>query len=115
MYCPNCGTDVGDSNFCPKCGTKVSIDGTVPETSAPSSAVGVKTVDKLAFSLLAFLLGTFGIHRFYAGRMFSGIMYLLFFWTGVPSILGIIEFVVAIVKDGDQNGKLVVDPDRYFI
>lgn len=115
MYCPNCGTDVGDSNFCPKCGTKVSIDGTVPVTGAPSPVVGGKTVDKLAFSLLALLLGTFGIHRFYAGRVFSGIMYILFCWTGIPSILGIIEFIVAIVKDSDQNGRLVVDRDRYFI
>ena len=24
--CPNCGSDVGESNFCPNCGTKISTD-----------------------------------------------------------------------------------------
>lgn len=26
MYCPNCGTNVGDANFCPNCGQKVKAE-----------------------------------------------------------------------------------------
>ena len=26
VNCPNCGSDVGESNFCPNCGTKLSTD-----------------------------------------------------------------------------------------
>ena len=41
--------------------------------------------------LLSALLGHFGIHRFYLGETGWGIVYLLFCWTGVPTVLGFIE------------------------
>jgi TM2 domain-containing membrane protein YozV len=41
--------------------------------------------------LLALFLGDFGIHHFYLRRNTAGIVYLIFFWTGIPAILGIIE------------------------
>lgn len=41
--------------------------------------------------VLAIFLGTLGIHRFYMGEWKVGLAYLLFFWTGVPTILGIID------------------------
>ena len=41
--------------------------------------------------LLAVLLGHFGAHRFYMGEIGLGIVYLLFCWTGIPTILGFIE------------------------
>jgi TM2 domain-containing membrane protein YozV len=43
--------------------------------------------------VLAAFAGTFGLHRFYLGRKLSGFMYLLFFWTGIPALLGIVEAV----------------------
>ncbi|QCS51006.1 TM2 domain-containing protein (plasmid) [Picosynechococcus sp. PCC 11901] len=42
-------------------------------------------------ALLAILLGSFGIHKFYLGEVFLGVLYLLFFWTYIPTIIGIIE------------------------
>ncbi len=41
--------------------------------------------------LLALFLGGFGMHHFYLRRNGLGILYLLFGWTGVPTILGVIE------------------------
>lgn len=41
--------------------------------------------------LLALFLGGFGIHRFYLGQMGTGVLYLIFSWTGIPTILGFIE------------------------
>ena len=41
--------------------------------------------------LLAVFLGNFGIHHFYLGRNGLGVLYLLFFWTGIPAILGFVE------------------------
>src|ERR1700689_5850876 len=41
--------------------------------------------------LLALFLGTFGIHHFYLRRTGLGILYVCFFWTGITSILGVIE------------------------
>jgi TM2 domain-containing membrane protein YozV len=47
--------------------------------------------DELAGVLLAVLLGSFGAHWFYLKRTGLGILYLCFFWTGLPGIIGIID------------------------
>jgi TM2 domain-containing membrane protein YozV len=47
--------------------------------------------DELLGVLFAVLLGNFGVHHFYLRRDGLGILYLIFFWTGIPAILGIIE------------------------
>lgn len=41
--------------------------------------------------VLAILIGGLGIHKFYLGKGVQGILYLLFCWTFIPPILGIIE------------------------
>jgi TM2 domain/Double zinc ribbon len=47
--------------------------------------------DEVVGILLALFLGTFGVHHFYLRRTGLGILYLCFFWSGVPAILGLIE------------------------
>lgn len=46
---------------------------------------------KLTATLLAFLLGGMGIHRFYLGQHKKGLFYLLFCWTFVPFAISIID------------------------
>jgi TM2 domain-containing membrane protein YozV len=67
---------------------------------ASSAAVAVapmvaalRRYSKGTAALLAFMLGGFGAHKFYLGQTFQGILYLLFCWTGIPLILGIIESI----------------------
>jgi TM2 domain-containing membrane protein YozV len=47
--------------------------------------------DEMVGLLLALLLGCFGAHHFYLRRDTAGVVYLLFFWTGITAILGFIE------------------------
>ena len=47
--------------------------------------------DEIMGALLAFFLGTFGAHHFYLGQNRLGILYAVFFWTGVPSLCGFVE------------------------
>lgn len=47
--------------------------------------------DEVVGVLLALFLGCFGIHHFYLRRNGLGVLYLLFFWTGITAILGFIE------------------------
>jgi TM2 domain-containing membrane protein YozV len=47
--------------------------------------------DEMVGVLLAIFLGTFGIHHFYLRRNGLGTLYLIFFWTGIPAILGFID------------------------
>ncbi len=47
--------------------------------------------DEVVGILLALFLGTFGVHHFYLRRTGLGILYLCFFWTGIPAFLGFVE------------------------
>ena len=47
--------------------------------------------DEVAGVLLALFLGSFGLHHFYLRRTGLGVLYLLFFWTGIPGFLGFVE------------------------
>lgn len=50
--------------------------------------------NKVAAALFGILLGGIGIHKFYVGRVGWGIVYLLFCWTFILAIIGIIEGIV---------------------
>jgi TM2 domain-containing membrane protein YozV len=47
--------------------------------------------DEVVGVLLALFLGTFGAHHFYLRRPGLGILYILFCWTGIPTIISIVE------------------------
>lgn len=49
--------------------------------------------NKTLAAVLSLLLGGIGIHKFYLGKNKQGILYLLFFWTFIPSILGLIDAI----------------------
>lgn len=51
---------------------------------------------------LAFFLGTIGAHLFYLGKHDQGLVYLLFCWTGVPTILGIVEGISFLFKTENE-------------
>lgn len=52
-------------------------------------------------AVLAFLLGGLGIHKFYLGKSGLGIVYLLFFWTFIPAILALIDFVILLTMNDE--------------
>ncbi|CAD5980235.1 NINE protein [Planktothrix agardhii] len=49
--------------------------------------------NKFLAALIAFFLGAFGIHKFYLGENFGGILYFLFSWTFIPAILAFFDFM----------------------
>lgn len=55
--------------------------------------------DKATAAILAILLGSFGAHKFYLNSIIPGILYILFSWTFIPMILGIIEGIIILCKD----------------
>ncbi|NMP25155.1 TM2 domain-containing protein [Sulfobacillus harzensis] len=57
--------------------------------------------NKLAAGLLGLFLGGLGIHKFYLGQTGRGILFLVFFWTGIPAIIGFIEGIVLIAQPDD--------------
>ncbi|MEI4769987.1 TM2 domain-containing protein [Psychrobacillus sp. FJAT-51614] len=60
----------------------------------------------VAALLLCFFLGSLGVHRFYAGKVGTGILMLI--TLGGLGIWTIIDFIIiAVGKFTDSNGKLI--------
>lgn len=59
----------------------------------PNQKYAIRQKDRAIAVVLAFFFGGFGIHKFYLGRTFAGVMYLMFFWTFVPALLAWIDII----------------------
>jgi len=47
--------------------------------------------DEVLGVLLALFLGSFGLHHFYLKQNGLGVLYAIFFWTGIPAIVAFFE------------------------
>lgn len=54
---------------------------------------------KTTAGILAILLGGLGIHKFYMGKIGVGIVYLLFCWTYIPAIIGVIQGIMYLTSN----------------
>lgn len=52
--------------------------------------------------ILALLLGGIGAHRFYLGQTGVGLLYFLFCWTGLPTLIGWIEGIIYLTMSNDD-------------
>jgi TM2 domain-containing membrane protein YozV len=80
--CNTCGELIYDTaEICPHCGVRQK-ELPIPKQSGKSRG---------AAAAFAILLGGIGVHKFYLGQVGWGIVYLLFCWTYIPFLVGIIE------------------------
>lgn len=95
-HCIRCGQPIdAASAFCPHCGATQSA-AAPGATAAPPipGQVPYARHNRLAAALFAIFLGGLGIHKFYLGRILQGVIYILFCWTFLPSVIGLIEGIV---------------------
>lgn len=103
-YCKNCGDTIDtDAEICPACGVRqhgkseeqninVSVNNSNKNVQTQNSQDSMTSnKSKLLAALLAIFLGGIGLHKFYLGQPGRGILFLLFFWTGIPLIIGLIQ------------------------
>lgn len=126
MQCQYCGTVSDNCAFCPSCGAQLAYaTGSNQQAPAgqtaqqaytappvyqqpvyqqvvaqPVPVVYVSQKSRLAALLLAFFLGVFGIHRFYAGKVGTGIFWLLTWGCfGIGYIVDIIVIACGSFRD----------------
>lgn len=93
MFCNNCGTPVPEgSNVCPKCGTPIIANNKVVGQVEYPYPQAVSAKSKGTAALLCFFLGGLGLHRFYVGKVGTGIAMIL-----TAGGLGIWAFIDLIV------------------
>ncbi len=80
-----------------------------------SANVQTVTVDKLVYILLAFFLGALGVHKFYAGQIGMGIVYLVMCLASflvIPALVLLVcvwwEIIVAAMANADENGRITL-------
>ena len=95
-FCSNCGKVISEkAEICPHCGVRQFA----PPNPFGGTARNGKS--KIAAALLAFFLGGFGVHKFYLGQVGLGLIYLLFFWTFIPAIIALIEFILLLTMSDE--------------
>ncbi len=127
-FCKHCGELIDeDCVVCPKCGKQVeelkgksddrniiinnnNNNSSSSSASAAAAAVAAASGSRTSYAprvsskswlvtlLLCLFLGVFGIHRFYVGKIGTGILMILLCTTGISEVWCIIDFICILLK-----------------
>ena len=122
-FCPNCGAVVEQGiKFCANCGT--AIAGREPAQPTPAAQPyapsqpyapvaqaqqpGISPLSRTVALVLCIFIGYMGVHRFYAGKIGTGVLWLLT-W-GLLGIGVFIDFILILVGSfTDDKGLPIVN------
>ena len=86
VQCSECSGQVSNlASACPHCGAPLK------EGAAARPLVVTAPKSRSVAILLAIFLGGLGLHKFYLNRPGVGLLYILFCWTFIPALIGLIE------------------------
>lgn len=98
VFCRGCGKPIHrTAPMCPHCGAPQGVGTSV------TARYGHK--NKSTAGLLALLLGGLGIHKFYLDEPGLGILYLLFCWTFIPALIGLVEGIVYLTMSDEHFAR----------
>ena len=118
MYCRKCGKEIADdSAFCPHCGTSAHSS-SEQQTRQPvvvnvvnnnsnqniNGGFGYTPKSRWGAFFLCLFLGEIGAHRFYVGKIGTGIIWLLtvgFF--GIGWLIDLLRLLIGSFKDKDGH------------
>jgi TM2 domain-containing membrane protein YozV/Tfp pilus assembly protein PilE len=84
--CEQCSAQILKiAEICPKCGVRQR-----------------RQVSKAILLLLTFFLGCIGAHKFYLGKYWQGALYLIFFWTVIPSLVALVELLIYVFTGSER-------------
>lgn len=118
IFCTGCGEVMpADAQFCAKCGKRNATLAaeSEPAASAPQAPTvipapterdytpGAKS--RITAGILGILLGGIGVHKFYLNKVGLGILYVVFCWTAIPAIIGLVEGIIYLTQDDVTFGR----------
>ena len=135
LQCPNCNQQFttpfdAPQVQCPHCNAVVNNPAAsyaAPQyAQAPQGGVfdaGPSGKSRGVFGLLAILVGAFGVHYFYVGKVMPGVVFLLcfllgFILCGIPSMLvgicSLVQGIMAFTKTQEQFEATYVNTPKQF-
>ncbi len=96
-------TSNGETFFVPK---QSIITPNETAQNADNVAQEGRKVNKILYILMAFFFGGIGVHKFLIGRVGTGILFIIFSWTLIPSIIAFVDFIIGCCKQPDKNGDI---------
>ena len=113
VVCPHCGRSSAARRYCPRCGSQAAgnycsfCGARIPSSGEPPLGDSSDKNRWIAFFLCLFL-GGLGIHRFYTGKVGTGILWALLFvllpGIGILAVLVDLVFIV-MGKFRDKAGR----------
>jgi hypothetical protein len=99
VACHACGAEISAvAEMCPHCGAR--------QFGAAAAAASGRTI--LAAALLCFFLGVFGAHRFYVGKIGTGVLQLV--TLGGLGIWALVDFILIVTGQfRDKEGRRLRD------
>ena len=100
QFCRSCGQIISSlAPTCPHCGAPTGVSTAPPGASPKSRVVAL---------LLCFILGVFGAHRFYVGKIWTGVLQIVTLGgLGIWSLVDLIMIIVGAFKDKQGRPVLV--------
>ena len=111
-FCKHCGNKIADvAVICPHCGCQVESmnqpaqpnivinnanTNTNTNNNINGAMFGIRTKNKWVAFILCFLLGYLGVHKFYEGKVGTGLLYLFTF--GVFGIGWLVDCIILLFK-----------------
>ena len=82
--------------------------GTEKTEKKPKKERVLSVVNRKKYGWFVVLTGWCGGHHFYAKRYKLGVLYLLFFWSGFPTAMAIVDWLIWLPKKPDENGNIEI-------
>lgn len=123
MFCKNCGQEIEENvKFCPYCGSNLStvVNDNLQQCDNKKEKSGfnenVSPKSRTVAALLAFFLGGLGIHRFYVGKIGTGILQILVTCCfGLGCVWALIDFIIILCGNfRDSQGLVISDWDAKY-
>ena len=120
-HCIQCGSEFKQgAKFCLSCGYNLEssppVSASYPDpydsVGSPPYQVITPEKNKVVAGLLALFLGSFGAHRFYLGQIGTGFLYLALCWTGISTVVGIVEGIMILTCTDDEFQQKYVNRPR---